>query len=122
VTQSNQAFSIFTAGQDKASLLRTVELSPSGASADYFQTIDFKGGPAQVGHIQSWPVTVYGEVLPGVTPGTASYTQVVGGNYYDYFVLTRLTSAVLEPESYAMLLAGMGLIGCIVRRRNTKQR
>jgi hypothetical protein len=27
-------------------------------------------------------------------------------------------AAVPEPETYAMLLAGLGMIGCVVRRRN----
>jgi type VI secretion system secreted protein VgrG len=30
-------------------------------------------------------------------------------------------STVPEPESYAMLLAGLGLIGAVVKRRNAKQ-
>jgi hypothetical protein len=31
-----------------------------------------------------------------------------------------ITSAVPEPQSYAMLLAGLGLIGTITRRRSKK--
>ena len=31
-----------------------------------------------------------------------------------------VTSAVPEPESYVMLLAGMGLIGAVARRRQGK--
>jgi hypothetical protein len=30
-------------------------------------------------------------------------------------------TAVPEPETYAMLLAGLGLIGSIIRRRKDKQ-
>ena len=29
-----------------------------------------------------------------------------------------ITTAVPEPETYAMLLAGLGLMGAVVRRRN----
>jgi hypothetical protein len=32
---------------------------------------------------------------------------------------TSVTSAVPEPETYAMILAGLGLIGFTARRRNT---
>jgi len=30
-------------------------------------------------------------------------------------------TAVPEPETYAMLLAGLGMIGTIIRRRTAKQ-
>jgi hypothetical protein len=33
--------------------------------------------------------------------------------------LVTITSAVPEPESYAMFLAGLGLMGTIARRRNS---
>jgi hypothetical protein len=32
----------------------------------------------------------------------------------------ELTSAVPEPETYAMMLAGLGLLGWVGRRRNQK--
>jgi len=31
-----------------------------------------------------------------------------------------ITTAVPEPETYAMLLAGLGMIGAVVRRRKTR--
>jgi hypothetical protein len=31
-----------------------------------------------------------------------------------------VTTPVPEPESYAMLLAGLGLIGCVARRRQKR--
>lgn len=34
-------------------------------------------------------------------------------------ITQTITAAVPEPESYAMLLAGLGLVGCIARRRKT---
>ncbi|WMJ08313.1 FxDxF family PEP-CTERM protein [Nitrosomonas sp. sh817] len=55
------------------------------------------------------------------------YTAFVGGSNYanqlvalrDYGVSGTITviSAVPEPETYAMLLAGLGLVGAMTRRR-----
>ncbi len=49
----------------------------------------------------------------------------VGGTEYGLWtlqgdVLTFSVTAVPEPETYAMLLAGLGLMGAIARRRNNK--
>lgn len=44
------------------------------------------------------------------------------GNFTSQTAIDNLTvSAVPEPETYAMLLAGLGLIGTIARRRKSKQ-
>jgi hypothetical protein len=41
-----------------------------------------------------------------------------GGGHADQFYISSLTvSAVPEPETYAMLLAGLGLFGFSLRRR-----
>jgi len=45
---------------------------------------------------------------------TGDVTGTVGGSY----TLSSTVSLVPEPETYAMLLAGLGLIGFSVRRRN----
>ena len=52
------------------------------------------------------------------TPTASAYTTNEYGNYTSY--LTSVLSpvaAVPEPETYAMLLTGLGLIGFIARRR-----
>lgn len=54
------------------------------------------------------------------------YLQVTGistgsmGGLYSGALNVSSVSAVPEPETYAMLLAGLGLIGTIARRRNKK--
>ena len=40
------------------------------------------------------------------------------GDYDDMVITISAVTAVPEPETYAMLLAGLGLIGTIARRRN----
>jgi hypothetical protein len=43
------------------------------------------------------------------------------GNGFLSLQYTAITAAVPEPESYALLLAGLGLIGAAVKRRKAKQ-
>jgi len=40
-----------------------------------------------------------------------------GQTYEVNFVISSVTSTVPEPESYAMLLAGLGMVGMVARRR-----
>ena len=48
-----------------------------------------------------------------MAPGKPAYW----GPVIDNVVLTETTPPVPEPETYAMFLAGLGLIGAIARRR-----
>jgi hypothetical protein len=68
-----------------------------------------------------------------INPGTTSFTQIIRTNATNYVVgnfglldgigdnAKGFATAVPEPESYAMLLAGLGMIGTIIRRRKAKQ-
>lgn len=68
-----------------------------------------------------------------INPGTTSFTQIIRTNARQYTVgnfglldgigdnAAGFATAVPEPESYAMLLAGLGMIGTIIRRRKAKQ-
>ena len=70
---------------------------------------------------------------PNSTPNymTGSGTYAVGDYYYEVkglttgsvggnYTFTANTLPVPEPETYAMLMVGLGLIGTIVRRRRNK--
>jgi hypothetical protein len=73
-------------------------------------------------------------VLHGIAPGTASYTgsfqgafgngsptYALGTLYVDGLSVNALVSTVPEPETYALMLAGLGVIGAAVRRRKNSQ-
>jgi hypothetical protein len=42
-----------------------------------------------------------------------------GGFYSGGFIAATSPTVVPEPQAYAMMLVGMGIVGCIVRRRRT---
>jgi hypothetical protein len=68
-----------------------------------------------------------------INPGTTSFTQIIRTNATEYVAgnfglldgigdnAKGFATAVPEPETYAMLLAGLGMIGTIIRRRKAKQ-
>jgi CBS domain containing-hemolysin-like protein len=66
-------------------------------------------------------------VLNGSTPYTLTVTGVTKAQVPGIFGLVSINTpnstiaAVPEPETYAMLLAGLGLIGVMYRRRLTKR-
>ncbi|MBS3934836.1 MAG: PEP-CTERM sorting domain-containing protein [Sulfuritalea sp.] len=55
----------------------------------------------------------------GAAPTTYELTLFSNSGYQDYLAVTAtFASAAPEPGSYAMLLAGLGLLTWVVRRRN----
>ncbi len=82
---------------------------------------DFYMGPASAN---------FDNVFHAAVTQTSSNVAVVGfedlqgGGDRDYndlqFKVTNVTAAVPEPESYAMMLGGLGLMGLLARRRKAK--
>lgn len=70
----------------------------------------------------STPTTYTFNFTTGATGGSQLLTfSSVGGDGYSGAVLDNvsLTAAVPEPETYAMLLAGLGLLGFMLRRKSS---
>lgn len=123
--QTNAAFGMFTAGTAKAgetwSYLSGYCTETCGTS--YLTTTEFLSSGVIPGT----------EVLAGIAPGTASYTGVVRtfGNGPSAYTLgafdvdgqpaSAFISTVPEPEIYAMLIGGLGLLGALARRKKNKQ-
>ena len=61
------------------------------------------------------------------TPVTAKAFAISSMHVYDYyssiseFQANGVMAAVPEPETYAMLLAGLGVMGAVARRRKAQQ-
>lgn len=108
VFQTSAAFGIFSAGTE----------SSDGADRTATGVVGFSFIPSPNSKIN---------------PGTTSFTQIIRTNATAYTAgnfglldgigdnARGFATAVPEPETYAMFLAGLGMIGAIVRRRKDKQ-
>jgi len=90
---------------------------------------------------QEWHVNMYdttgtvfsNDALPLAPPTLESFTEATFGMWFrriglggDLFIVGSLdylsaTAPIPEPETYAMLFAGLGLLGYVARRRKLKQ-
>lgn len=61
--------------------------------------------------------------IPGYSGGSTMF-QAGSGDlpYIAAFQIEGSLAAIPEPESYAMLLAGLGMLGYAARRRKQKER
>ena len=65
-------------------------------------------------------LTIYGLEWCCSGPQQAQFQAVGSNTFVSFGNNDGLVSAVPEPESYAMMLAGLGLMGTMVRRRKSK--
>lgn len=110
VFQTNAAMDIFTVGTKASGRADSSDLGVVGFSFNYGDNTK-------------------------VTPGTTSYTQIIRTNASNYSagnfgilngyasnaVAFAPVTAVPEPETFAMMLAGLGMVGTIIRRRRNSQ-
>ena len=118
----------------------TFSLVNSSAAGSYFVTTGFKNANGKEAGISSfsavlldssnqevkgsWDADELVYSYSGLTAG--QYTLSVAGQTFTQFATSKTVgydgsfsvTAVPEPESYAMLLAGLGLMGTIARRRS----
>ena len=80
--------------------------SPSGYGYGPDQGVFGIVGPTRVGNVAYDSLLIYNDPVAG---GDHDYNDMVIG--------VNFTAAVPEPETYAMLLAGLGLLGAVARRR-----
>jgi hypothetical protein len=110
-SQYKGAFGDFVAGMTKASstAVQTSTLSWDGVNLAYPTTTTFGNG------IMPGTSSYIGEVW--TSPG--AYT--LGTISLDGQSITAFVQTVPEPEEYALMLAGLGLIGAAIKRRKAKQ-
>ncbi|RZS58185.1 putative secreted protein with PEP-CTERM sorting signal [Sphaerotilus mobilis] len=121
------SFSLFTVpGLSSVSPTLSISLTPSGpgqllgmGSSGVPATLTFFGFPV-LGNLTNFSAS-----FTGLTAGTYSVRLLDSNNLTNNPVastnFSATVTAVPEPETYAMLLAGLGVVGALSRRRKALQ-
>ncbi|MDP2231482.1 FxDxF family PEP-CTERM protein [Methylotenera sp.] len=101
-----------------------------GGSPDDYNFVDFYNGQNKIATFDGVTLASLASVAANGDQSVGSYWNFTAGNSGDFFNSVMLRSAsnafetdnhavlaVPEPETYAMMLAGLGLIGFVARRR-----
>jgi hypothetical protein len=90
---------------------------------DAYITQNLTAGETYILTISNWPYTPVGATLaegfaisnPAYDPGSGLWHPALRNG--DWTLVTTGVTAVPEPETWAMLLAGLGIVGAVARRR-----
>lgn len=134
---TNNFFKLSTDGTpallESNSFYTTVSLATGVGKLDYmFEGNTGKFAKNNVSSMSEWALgTSIGLLGTNLSVGGNFYQYVIGyndsagaatlGDWDDFVVGVNFTAAVPEPETYAMLLAGLGLLGFAARRRKQKE-
>ncbi|MEO7106196.1 MAG: CCXG family PEP-CTERM protein [Rhodoferax sp.] len=99
-----------------AQAFNTHDMWWAGSYSNASQFLGFSGNLAAGNHT----LTIYGLEYCCSGPQQAQFQAPSSNGFVSFGNNDGLVSAVPEPESYALMLAGLGLVGTMVRRRKSK--